>query len=64
MNLEAERYVIGCLLREPHLLAELTLCADDFQAESTRNVFATIQNMARNNKAIDVLTVTDQLGDN
>lgn len=62
VNLEAEEAVIGALLVDPLALDDVgTLTANDFANERYRLVFSTIQAMRQAGRAVDLLTLTDEL---
>lgn len=62
-NLEAEKSTLGAILIKPDCFDDLTLCADDFYADSHRVIFKTISSLHIKGKEIDTLTVADKIGD-
>ena len=62
-NIEAEQAVIGAMLmdRDAIIKASEILVADDFYREAHKVIFNTILEIFNNNKAADLVTVTDLL---
>lgn len=64
-NLSAERVVIGALIEDDKLLPEIVrsgLVASDFQLADHRRVFAAICDLRRGGTTVDVITVSEHLG--
>lgn len=64
-DLDAERFVIGCLLEKPELISECTLNADDFYGEyDDRNklIMKYLLYLNENNIPIDPLSIAKQAG--
>jgi replicative DNA helicase len=62
-NNEAEQSVIGAIFLEPQALitAAEILMADDFYRTAHQKIFQTMLNLSDHGKAIDVVTVTEEL---
>jgi len=62
-NLEAERSILGAILLDDkalHLVVE-TLRKEDFYLESHRHIFGKMLDLASRAKAIDLITLKDEL---
>lgn len=64
-NLTAERSVLGCLLLENSALDEVAdvLRAEHFYSDIHQLLFATILKMREDGKAVDLVTLADELGE-
>lgn len=62
-NREAEQSVIGAIFLDPQALitASEILLADDFYQNAHKNIFETMLRLSDQGKAIDVVTVTEEL---
>ena len=62
-NEEAERSVLGAVMRNKDVLSEVLeeVSADDFYNESHREIFKAIWELYKNNTAVDMLTVCEEL---
>ena len=66
-NGEAEKTVLGALLQGGDInaiIAEIELTADDFYITQNREVFAAMMRLYEQNKAIDFVTVDNELSSN
>ena len=61
-NLEAEQSVLGCLLIDNELQAEIIskLNEDDFYIQAHKNIIGSLKDIILQNKAIDLITLTDR----
>lgn len=60
-NLEAERALLGMLLKDGRLLAETDLRPDELYLESHRALFAAMREVERRGAPVDVVTVNEAL---
>lgn len=62
-NLEAERSTLGAAMLSKEALMDVSeeVKAEDFYNESHREIFAAIMDLYRNNSAVDMLTVCEEL---
>lgn len=60
-NLDAERAVLGVLLKDGRLLVETDLRAEEFYLERHRDVFAAIRTTAQKGIGVDPVTVNEAL---
>jgi replicative DNA helicase len=62
-NLEAERSVLGSMLLEKEALSTVIdiLTEEDFYNDGHKKVFSAIINLFENNKAVDLVTATEEL---
>ena len=62
-NLEAEQSILGCMLIDTDLAAEVlpALTEDDFYEENHKTILGAIKTVYNNRKAIDLITVSDIL---
>jgi len=62
-NSEAERAVLGAILLDNALFDQTSeiLTTGDFYLESHRNIFSTMERLASDSRAIDSLTLRDEL---
>ena len=58
-NLEAEQSVLGCILIDQDIAAEIlpTLTEDDFYVESHKNILNAIKTVYNNRKPLDLVTI-------
>jgi replicative DNA helicase len=61
MSLEAERAVLGSILLDDHLVGITGLESVDFYHEKHRRIWAAMLKMSKDGKAIDYLTLGDEL---
>jgi replicative DNA helicase len=62
-SIEAERSVIGSVMINPSCLHDLQLHPDHFYRAEHRTIWEVIQTMGIAGKAIDIVTIGDELGD-
>lgn len=62
-NLEAEQSVLGCILIDQEIAAEIipSLTEDDFYVESHKNIFCAVKTVYNNRKPLDLVTISDTL---
>lgn len=62
-NVEAEQALLGCLLLDQKVQTEIFsgLKEDDFYSESNRSIFRAMDKLAKANKLIDLVTLSDEL---
>lgn len=62
-NLEAEQALLGCLMIDPVVATEVfsSLKEDDFYSESNKYIFNAMDRLVRENKVVDLVTLTDEL---
>jgi replicative DNA helicase len=60
-NAEAESAVLGSVILDNGVLAELTLAGDDFYKQANRIIFSTMRKMAAEHKPIDLVTLVSRL---
>ena len=62
-SLEAEQALLGCIILEPKIQAEVAgfLSEDDFFVSSHKLIFAAISEIIRQNRTVDIITLTDML---
>ena len=62
-NLEAEQALLGCLMLDPNIQAEVipTLNKEDFYAESHKYIFSAMEDIANKSQTIDLVTLSDTL---
>ncbi len=62
-NLDAERAILGAILLDnsAYPQAAESLCADDFSLDSHRRIFLRITELADSGRAVDYVTLTEQL---
>ena len=62
-NLEAEQCVLGCMMADGGLVQDIValLVEDDFYTPANRTVFAAIYAVHRSSKAVDFVTIADEL---
>ena len=65
-NLEAEQSLLGCIMIDPRVQTEIasTLTEDDFYAESHKYIITAMQEIIKNNKPVDLVTLSDRLEKN
>lgn len=65
-NLEAEQSVLGCVLVDLEIQLEIvaSLNEDDFFTESDKLIFGAMKEIARLNKSIDIVTLSDTMEKN
>lgn len=65
-SLEAEQALLGCLLLDPTIQFEVlsTIKEEDFYAESHKYIFSAMESLVKQNKAVDLVTLTDVLEKN
>lgn len=61
--LDAENMVLGAIFLEPDIIHEITLEPEYFSISKNRIIFKAMRELAAANITIDVVTLTDQLGD-
>jgi len=62
-NLEAEQSVLGSILLEPELIYECSIQWEEFYATQHRTIFEAYQKLKENSISIDLVTITEILGD-
>src|SRR5690554_537823 len=62
-NIEAEQSVIGTILYEPKLFDSLIVQPEHFSHQGLRRIFQAMQSLATKEQAIDIVTVSTELGD-
>jgi len=64
-NIEAETWLLGGILQDPKVMAQFahSLNPDDFYLEKHRLIWQAMQNLQRDNRAIDIITVGAELKD-
>jgi len=64
-NIEAETWLLGGILQDPKVMAQFahSLNPDDFYLEKHRQIWQAMQNLQRDNRAIDIITVGAELKD-
>ena len=62
-NLEAEQSVIGTILYEPALFDSLIVQPEHFYDQKLKRILQAMQSLAKKEQAIDVITVTTELGE-
>lgn len=62
-NIDAEQAVLGSILFEPSLADECILSAKEFSRDAHRRIFGAVDNLRDKEKAIDVVTLVTELGD-
>lgn len=62
-NIEAEKSVLGAMMLRKEAISEVSelIGGNDFYRDAHRIIYDTIINMANNNIAVDMVTLTDQL---
>ncbi len=62
-NIEAEQSLLGCLLFDRDIQLEImpNVTIDDFYSESHKHIFEAMENIYKENNAIDLVTVCDEL---
>ena len=65
-SLEAEQALLGCLLLDPQIQVEVAsfLREDDFYSESHKNIYNSMMKIIRENKPVDLVTLSDFLDKN
>ncbi|WP_338749360.1 replicative DNA helicase [Bacillus sp. FJAT-52991] len=61
-DLEAENMVIGAIFLEPDVVFDLSLTANHFHSARNRLIFQAIKELAEKEIPTDIMTVTNQLG--
>lgn len=62
-TLEAESMIIGAIFLEPDIIHEISLEPEHFSLAKNRILYKTLRELANEDTAIDVVTVTDRLSD-
>jgi len=62
-SLSAEQSVLGGIIQDNTYLAEMTLTADDFHDPYCREVFIQVKDLYSEGKKIDIVTLSDRVGD-
>ncbi|HEY8445023.1 MAG TPA: replicative DNA helicase, partial [Bacilli bacterium] len=62
-NLEAEKYILGCLFIEPQIIGEVLsrISPNDFYLKEHQNIMQAIVNLYENNELIDQVKVANEL---
>ena len=62
-NLEAEQSFLGCVLVDQEIQLEMiaTCSEDDFYTESHKLIIRAMKNIAKDNKPIDIVTLSDEM---
>ena len=65
-SVEAEQALLGCLLLDPQIQVEVAsfLREDDFYAESHKRIYNAMMNIIKENKPVDLVTLSDNLDKN
>ena len=60
---DAEKSVLGSIILDKDALFEVTelLKAEDFYSEMHQEIYRAVQELARRNEAVDILTVSEEL---
>lgn len=61
-NIEAEQYLLGCILVDGDLIKEISLQPEHFYRASHRIIFAAMRELEKKDEPIDVVTVITQIG--
>lgn len=62
-NLEAEKYILGCLMIEPSLVGEILnrIGPNDFYVEANRNIMTAITNLYSESKSVEHMQVLEEM---
>lgn len=62
-NIEAEQYIIGCVLWDPEIISEISelIKSDDFYNSKHKEIFLSIVSLFEKNLAIDLATIGEEL---
>jgi replicative DNA helicase len=63
INLEAEQYLLGCILNEGELIKEISLTPEHFYSAQNRSIFETFKQMEKESESIDLTTAIIRLVD-
>ncbi|HYK36870.1 DnaB-like helicase N-terminal domain-containing protein [Alloacidobacterium sp.] len=63
-SLDAERIVLGVVMLDNSVFDESDLTRDDFSLDSHRRIYSAMVRMRGDNRAIDIVTLSDELGNN
>ncbi len=66
-SIDAERAILGAILLDNlayHQAAQATLLAEDFSLDSHRRIYLRISELSESGRAVDFVTLTEQLGQN
>ncbi|MDX5475898.1 MAG: replicative DNA helicase [Bacillaceae bacterium] len=62
INYEAECSVLGCILIDNTIMNEISLMPEHFQHFQNKELFIAMRELERNEKAINAITITEQIG--